>query len=149
LGDVPPEIAISHITRLKLDEQTIGAVVRFAGNAEIECSVDLNLNTVGGGRAAKEVNRYMGIVYSDAPVVSRCRFSVSQVAISVAVEITHKENVTIRFQERPSLSFSIDSNLSSLGPLFESGLARVVKMANKAFAALPQDIEIPIPKLES
>lgn len=145
LGDRPPQVALSHITSLHLDHQAIGAVLRYDGNAELEVVVDLNLNVLGATKNDIEVNRFMGNIYCDAPMKTKCRFLISQIRVTVKVEISHGDVTYFRFEEPPEVSFCIDSNLSLLGPVFESGLQRVMRIMRHEFSRLPEKIELDLP----
>ena len=145
LGDRPPQVALSHIIALHLDHQAIGAVFRYDGNAELEVIVDLNLNVLGATKTDTEVNRFMGNIYCDAPMKTKCRFLISQIRVTVKIEISHGAVSYFRFEEPPEVSFCIDSNLSLLGPVFESGLQRVMRLMKHEFSRLPEKIELDIP----
>jgi hypothetical protein len=127
-----------------LEEQNVGVSFRYDGNAELELMVDLDLNAVGSTRDALEVNRFMGTVYTETSLVTKCRFLISALAISVKLDVTHGNQTFIRFEEPPSFSLCIDSNLSLLGPVFQSGMDRIVRIAKKSFRQLPERIEISI-----
>ena len=146
LGDEPPHCAISHITSLHLDHQIIGAVLRYNGNAEMEIGLDLNLNAAGATKNDVQINRFMGNLYCDARVKTKCRFLISAIRVTVKVEITHGSVSYLRFEEPPDIAFCIDSNLSMLGPVFESALQRIMKMLRNEFSALPERIEFELPE---
>jgi hypothetical protein len=144
LGDSPPHLALSHIITLRLDNQTVGVVAHYDGNAELEIQLDLDRNAVANKPEALEVNRFMGTVYTECPMVTRCRLLFSGFRISVKVEISRGAQTFIRFEEPPAFSICIDSHLSHLGPIFESSMQRIVRFGNQEFAQLPERIEIPL-----
>jgi hypothetical protein len=141
-GDDPPHLALAAVKALTLDRQVADVVFRYGGNAELEIVVDLDLNAVGNTRDAVEVNRFMGMVYTECPMVTRCRVLASALRISVRVEVTRGDGLSIRFEEPPELSLAIDSNLSHLGPVWKSALARIIRIANDGFRGLPERIPI-------
>lgn len=148
LGDDPPQIAITHITSLHLNEQTVGAVVRYHGNAEMEVTMDLDVNVFGATKQMMEMNRFLGNLYCDAPMRTRCRFLISAIRITVKVEVSHGAQSYIRFEEPPEIAFCIDSNMCLLGPIFDSALQRVMKIIRTEFARLPEKILIELPSQE-
>jgi hypothetical protein len=75
-------------------------------------------------------------------MVTRCRVLVSAFRISVKVEITHGETSFVHFEEPPSLSLSIDSNLTHLGPIWKSALTRIIRIANDGFRSPPDRIPL-------
>jgi hypothetical protein len=148
MGDIPPSVALTRIGSLHLDEQNLGVSFAYKGNAELEILLDLDLNAVGNQPSYLEANRFMNTIYTEAPLVTRCRVLVSAVDISVKVDVTHGQKTFIRFEEPPTFSLCIDSNLCYLGPLFQSGMDRVVRIAKQSFRDLPEQIELPIGESE-
>ena len=148
LGDDPPQIAITHIASLHLDEQTVGAVIRYNGNAEMEVGMDLDVNVFGATKQMIEMNRFLGNLYCDAPIRARCRFLISAIRITVKVEVSHGTQTYIRFEEPPEIAFCVDSNMCLLGPIFDSALQRVMKIVRNAFSRLPEKILLELPSQE-
>lgn len=146
LGDDPPTIAISRITSLHINEQVISAIFRYSGNAEIELLMDVSANSCGNTRKLKRTSRFMGSIYTSAPLKTRCRALVSKMDICVKIEIRHEnmdsKKIIIRFEEPPSLSLRIHSNFSSLGPIWEMALGRIKKIIKDVYNELPEKIEI-------
>ncbi|KAH0790119.1 hypothetical protein GPJ56_006014 [Histomonas meleagridis] len=146
LGDQPPHIAISKITSLHYNEQILSLVFRYEGNAELEVSLDINANSCSVLPKQTIVARHMGTFFTDAPLNIRCRALLSSFQISLKIELNHGEKTFIRFEEPPTLKFTIDSNFSHLGPIFLIAFNRIKKVIKKIFNSLPEKIEIGIPE---
>ena len=149
LGNSPPTIALTRINSLSLNEQKISAVFRYKGNAKLEILADLNVNALSASTNTHEPMRAMGMVYTTASMKITCRFLVSNFDMILKIAITHsKKRTYFEFEEPPSVALLIDSNLSKLGPIFDSATQRIEKIIRKAYAAFPEQIEIPIPSQE-
>ena len=146
LGSVPPTIAITRIVSLSMKEQKINAMFRYKGDMKLEVKVDLNVNALDAREDHHEGMRSMGMVFTSVPLTIPCRFLVSNFEVLFKVAVTHGEKTFFKFEEPPVVSIQIDSNLSKLGPIFESATKRIEKIAKKAYASFPEEIEIPVPQ---
>ena len=147
LGNTPPLIALTRINSLSMREQKINAVFRYKGSARLCVLCNLNVNALSACDDHHEPMRAMGLIYTKVPLDITCRFLLSNFDLLFKISITHTDAITyIEFEEPPSVALLIDSNLSKLGPIFESATKRIEKIVRKAYASFPDKIEIPIPK---
>lgn len=145
LGDEPPHIALSRIISLRLNEQKVELVFRYNGNAEFDLSFTLNLNALGTTTSIVETSRFMGFLYTDQPLITKCRFLATTFELIIKVELTHGKETFIRLSEPPIVNFRLESNLSLLGPLFEGGMRKVMRMVRRIFAKFPEIVVIDLP----
>lgn len=146
LGDEAPHISLSRIISLRLNEQRVELVFRYNGNAEFDLSFTLNLNSCSTTKSIVETSRFMGLLYTDQPLITKCRFLATSFDLIVKVEVTHGDETFIKISEPPIVNFRLESNLSLLGPLFELGLKKVMRMVRREFAKIPEKIVVDIPK---
>ncbi|KAK8860348.1 hypothetical protein M9Y10_012012 [Tritrichomonas musculus] len=145
LGDEPPHVALSRIISLHLNEQRVELVFRYNGNAEFDLGFVLNLNALGTTTSIVETSRFMGFLYTDQPLIAKCRFLASAFEVIVKVELTHGEETFIKLSEPPIVKFCLESNLSLLGPLFDGGMKKVMRLVRRQFAKFPEKITIDLP----
>ncbi|OHT02289.1 hypothetical protein TRFO_30611 [Tritrichomonas foetus] len=145
LGDEPPHVALSKIISLHLNEQEFALVLRYNGNAEFELEFNLNVNALGSTDEYVQSSRLMGLLYTDTPTVTKCRFLASAFEITVKVEVVHGKESYMKFTEPPIIRFNLDSNLSRLGPIFEGGLRKVMKVTRRMYEKVPEKIMLDLP----
>lgn len=146
LGDEAPHISLSRIISLHLNEQRVELVFRYNGNADFDLGFTLNLNSLSTTKSIVETSRFMGFLYTDQPLIAKCRFLASTFDLIIKVEVTHGNQTVIKISEPPIVNFCLESNLSLLGPLFELGLKKVMRMVRRQFAKFPGQIVVDIPK---
>lgn len=149
LGTDPPHVAFTKIGTLHMNKQSVSMIVRYNGNAEMEVGLDINMNACGADAITEDSMRHMGLLYSESPMLTTCRFLISAMNLLVKVEITHDDDkVCIRFEEPPKVSLCIDSNLSLLGPIFDAALQRVMRIIRDLYSELPDIIVIDLSEKE-
>ena len=145
LGDEPPHVSLSRIISLHLNEQRVELVFRYNGNAEFDLGFTINLNSLSTTKSIIETSRFMGCIYTDQPLIAKCRFLASTFDLTIKVEVTRGDETFIKLSEPPIVNFCLESNLSLLGPLFEIGLKKVMRMVRRQFAKVPEKIIVNIP----
>lgn len=145
LGDEPPHIALSRIISLHLSEQKVEFVFRYDGNAEFDLSFVLNVNSVGTTKSIVETSRFMGFLYTDQPLIAKCRFLATTFNLVIKAELTHGKETYIQLTEPPIVNFCLESNLSLLGPLFEGGMRKIMRLVRRTFAKFPEKFVIDLP----
>lgn len=139
LGTEPPHISFSRIISLHQNEQVVELVFRYKGNAEFDLQFDLNLNIFNAVNDLITAARFMGCIYTNEPMHTKCRFIASSFEITMKVEVTHGSSSFLKFSEEPLLEFVIDSNLSLLGPIFNGGLQKLMRTIRKIYRKVYQE----------
>ena len=142
LSNLPPNIILHRIDKLSLNEQKFCTIFNYNGNALIEIKTDLNLNILNTTKKNKNILKFMGMLYSDVPMITKCRFLISNFQLSFKINIIHSKSIFIEFEDPPNINFTLDSNLSKLGPIFESAMNRIENIIKLTFNNLPKKLEI-------
>jgi len=142
LGPTPPSVVFKKISALTMNRKKVSVALSYRGSASFEVSLDMNLNILGATTPSTNSLKFMGTLYSDVPMVTKCRFLASNFDLYTVVAITKDTDTYFEFDEYPSVSFTLDSNLSKLGPLFDSAMKRVESTVEYAFYCLPDKIFI-------
>ena len=143
LGQTPPLVTLTKISTLTKEQQIFSVSLSYQGNMEFEVIADLNVNCGGCSEQATDAVRHMGFIFTSAPSIFHCRFHISDVSLTLVLEIAHGAQNYLRFEQDPFLSVSIDSNMCKVGPVFDSSLAHVVNMVTKSFSEMPKIIPLP------
>ena len=145
LGNEAPHVSLSKIISLHLNEQSVELVIRYSGNAEFELEMVLNVNALGVTDEYVQSSKLIGMLYTDTPIVSKCRFLASKFEITAKVIFVHGRESYIKFTEPPIVGFNLDSNLSLLGPIFEGGIRKIMKLFRNMYSEIPEKIMLDIP----
>ena len=143
LGQTPPLVTLTKISTLTKEQQIFSVSLSYQGNMEFEVIADLNVNCAGCSEQACDAARHMGLLFTSSSAIYHCRFHISDISLTLVLEIAHGAQNYLRFEQDPSLSVSIDSNMCKVGPIFDGSLGHVMRLVSKTFATMPKIIPLP------